>query len=88
MTTNPNGLTPLDRAVAAEIAAEIRRQRRTVGAVAETLGLSRSHFSRQINGRYAFRLADLAAIASVLHLRTSDLIERAERETEHGATAA
>jgi DNA-binding Xre family transcriptional regulator len=62
--------------VAAEIRAEMGRQRLEVGALAEHLGVSRRTASRLVNGHQPIDLTELQAIGEFLETDPLDLIRR------------
>lgn len=72
---------PLTTTVAAEIRAEMARQRREVGDLALHMGRSRRTVSALINGHRVIDLDDLQRIAAFLNITPLDLAGR-------GTTAA
>lgn len=72
MSETSSGLSA-DALVAAEIRAELARQRITNGALAEKLGVSRAYLSRRLNGDTPLSIPDVAAIAEVLGIPISQL---------------
>ena len=68
----------LSAAVAANIRAELARQRVSQFVVADRLGLSQAAVSRRLSGGTPFELDEVEAIASLLAVPLVDLIaERA-----------
>ena len=68
----------LSAAVAANIRAELARQRVSQFVVADRLGLSQAAVSRRLSGGTPFELDEVEAIASLLGVPLVDLIaERA-----------
>jgi hypothetical protein len=81
MATEPIQVRPLDLALAAEVRAEIARHRPdgvTVSSVAQDISMRRATFTERYLGRRPFSPGELAAVASALGLRASDLFARAE----------
>lgn len=62
-----------DALVAAEIRAELARQRMTHGRLAEELGVSRAYLSRRLNGDTPLSITDVAAIAGILGVPVAQL---------------
>lgn len=56
----------LSERVAAEIRAEMARQRRSGNSLSSQLGWSHMYLSRRLSGRSSLRLDDVEAIAAVL----------------------
>jgi transcriptional regulator with XRE-family HTH domain len=76
--TKPNGLGAVDLAVAAEIRAEMGRQRLSVRRLAEELRpMSREQLSRRVNGDIPLTPMDLARIAEALTVPADELFARA-----------
>lgn len=70
----PSISRPLDATVAANVRAEVARQRLRQGALAVRLGRAPSWLSRRLSGDVAFRLDELEAIADVLGVPVIDLL--------------
>ncbi|MQA84085.1 MAG: helix-turn-helix domain-containing protein [Streptosporangiales bacterium] len=70
-----------DSIVAAEIRAELARQRISHSALAEKLGVSRAYLSRRLSGDTPLSVPDLAAIAAILGVPISKLTEPADQDT-------
>jgi transcriptional regulator with XRE-family HTH domain len=62
-----------DALVAAEIRAELARQRITHSALAEKLGVSRAYLSRRLSGDTPLSIPDLAQIAQILKVSIAQL---------------
>lgn len=60
-------------AVAAEIRAEMARQRLTQTALAERLDVNRAYVVRRLSGDTPLTVGDVAAIAAALDVRFADL---------------
>lgn len=60
-----------DLVVAAEIRAELGRQRITQAALADKLGVSRPYLSRRLSGETPLSVGDVAAIAELLGVAVS-----------------
>ena len=72
--------------IAAEIRAEVGRQRMSLTDLAEATGSTKQKLSRQINTEeQKLEIPDLTAIAAALNLRVSDLIIRAEENAQEVA---
>lgn len=76
--TAPGGPSPLDAAVAAEVRAELGRQKITPTAIASQLGVERTTLASRVSGAVAFRPAELDGLARQLGLRASTFVARAE----------
>ena len=69
--------------IAAEIRAEVGRQRISLTDLANATGSTKQKLSRQINTEeQKLEIPDLTAIAAALNLRVSDLIIRAEENAK------
>jgi predicted transcriptional regulator len=79
--------TELYQGVAAEVRAEMARQRLSQGRIAAQMGVSQAAVSRRIIGEVPFDLQDLSKVADILKVSTVELIERAAR-AESRASAA
>lgn len=79
MSSNRNGSTGLDRAVSAEVRAEIGRQKISVSGLADALRMRRATLSARINGHVGFTSSELAGVAELLGTSASELTSRAER---------
>ena len=72
--------------IAAEIRAEVGRQRISLTDLASATGSTKQKLSRQINTEeQKLEIPDLTAIAKALNLRVSDLIIRAEENAQEVA---
>lgn len=60
-------------AVAAEIRAELARQRLTQTALASRLQVARPYLARRLNGETSLTVGDVAAIAAALGVKVADL---------------
>jgi transcriptional regulator with XRE-family HTH domain len=67
------GAEEAGEAVAAEIRAELARQRRTQSALADRLGVSHAWVSRRLSGEVPLTIADVAQIAAGLGVEISSL---------------
>ena len=86
--TNRYG-SDLDAAVAAEVRAELGRQRRvTVSAIAEAQGMRRATLSARVNGHAPFSPSLLSAVATHLGTTASEITARAERALADDSTPA
>ena len=69
--------------IAAEIRAEVGRQRISLTDLANATGSTKQKLSRQINTEeQKLEIPDLTAIAAALNLRVSDLVIRAEENSQ------
>ena len=69
--------------IAAEIRAEVGRQRISLTDLASATGSTKQKLSRQINTEeQKLEIPDLTAIAKALNLRVSDLVIRAEENSQ------
>ena len=72
--------------IAAEIRAEVGRQRISLTDLANATGSTKQKLSRQINTEeQKLEIPDLTAIAAALNLRVSDLVIRAEENSQEVA---
>lgn len=72
--------------IAAEIRAEVGRQRISLTDLANATGSTKQKLSRQINTEeQKLEIPDLTAIAAALNLRVSDLVIRAEENAQEAA---
>jgi cyanate lyase len=62
---------------AAEVRAELARQRKTQSALAEALGRSEAYVTRRLTGEVAFNLEEIESVAGFLGVPTSRFLERA-----------
>lgn len=60
--------------VAAEIRAEIARQRRTQADVAEAIGWTQQYLSRRLTAQHPFSTDDIEAVARVLGVPLSKFV--------------
>lgn len=80
MNVNRNGLSGLDRLVAAEVRAEIARSpEASVKGIAEKLNMRRATLSARTNEHVAFSPSLLSSVAAQLGTTASAIIERAEQ---------
>lgn len=76
---NRTGYSEMDDAVAAEVRADIARNRTaSVSGIAERLGIRRATLSGRVNGHAPFAPSLLAAVAAELGTTASDIVRRAE----------
>lgn len=68
--------------VAAEVRAELARQRLTQQRIVDKLGRSQAYWSRRVNGEEPFDLDDLASLAALLDVPIGRFIPPA-RHREH-----
>ena len=68
---------PLSGQVAANIRAELARQRRTQSELVMSLGLSPSAVSRRLSGQQPFEIDEVDAVARLLGVSVADLIGQA-----------
>jgi len=73
----------LTTTVAAEVRAEMARQRRSQRQVADALGVSNTYVWRRLTGEVAFDLTELEAVAAYLDRPVDQFMRR----TEHGSAA-
>lgn len=72
--------------IAAEIRAEVGRQRMSLTDLAKATGSTKQKLSKQINTEeQKLEIPDLTAIAAALNLRVSDLVIRAEENAQEVA---
>lgn len=71
--------------VAAEVRAELARQRRPQRDLAEAIGLSQQAASRRLCGEVPFDIAELAKVAELLRVPIEQFLP--ERRTEQGSAA-
>jgi len=67
---------PLNAQIVGEIRAEMGRQRRQVGDLAEHMGVSRRTVSAILSGKRILDLGDLESIAAFLGVQPLELAER------------
>lgn len=65
--------------VAAEVRAEMARQRRSQRSVADALGVSQTYIWRRLTGDVSFDIAELSAVADFLGVPMGQFIERREQ---------
>lgn len=78
MNLNPNGVTQLNQAVAAEVRAEIARQKLQVVKLAPKASMTRDELNSRVNGRVAFTATDLKNVAEAMGIDPALIIKRAE----------
>lgn len=78
MNINPNGVTQLNQAVAAEVRAEIARQKLQVVKLAPKASMTRDELNSRVNGRVAFTATDLKNVAEAMGIDPALIIKRAE----------
>ena len=78
MNLNPNGVARLNQAVAAEVRAEIARQKLQVVKLAPKASMTRDELNSRVNGRVAFTATDLKNVAEAMGIDPALIIKRAE----------
>ena len=78
MNLNPNGVAQLNQAVAAEVRAEIARQKLQVVKLAPKASMTRDELNSRVNGRVAFTASDLKNVAEAMGIDPALIIKRAE----------
>lgn len=78
MNLNPNGVAQLNQAVAAEVRAEIARQKLQVVKLAPKASMTRDELNSRVNGRVAFTATDLKNVADAMGIDPALIIKRAE----------
>lgn len=78
MNLNPNGVAQLNQAVAAEVRAEIARQKLQVVKLAPKASMTRDELNSRVNGRVAFTATDLKNVAEAMGVDPALIIKRAE----------
>lgn len=78
MKLNPNGVAQLNQAVAAEVRAEIARQKLQVVKLAPKASMTRDELNSRVNGRVAFTATDLKNVAEAMGVDPALIIKRAE----------
>lgn len=81
----PNELNMRSVKVAAEIRAEMARQKVSVNTLSEAVGIPLSTLRRSVNGTRSFTLDELHAVGEALGLRLSVLISRTGNHEEPAA---
>jgi transcriptional regulator with XRE-family HTH domain len=71
----------LSATVASEVRAEMARQGVTHRAIAEYLGMPQPSFTKRLNGKIQFDLAELEKVAEYLGVTVTDLMTPPRRET-------
>lgn len=66
--------------VAAELRAEIARQRRTQGDLAQALGWTQQYLSRRLTGATPLSLDDVEKLARILGIPLAELVATRPRE--------
>jgi transcriptional regulator with XRE-family HTH domain len=87
MASEPISVRPLDLAVAGEVRAEIGRKNLTVSGIAIQLGMRRATLTARTQGHVPFSPSLLDAVAAVLGMKASQIVERAERTLDDPAAA-
>lgn len=72
------GSTAAER-IAAEVRAEMARQRRTASELAQAVGISAHTAGRRLNGAIPFSIPEMDAVARWLGVDIITLLERTER---------
>lgn len=67
--------------LAAEVRAELARQKRTAGELAEVLGITAHTAGRRLSGAVPFNVVELNTAARWLGMDPTVLMQRAERDT-------
>jgi transcriptional regulator with XRE-family HTH domain len=70
--------------VAAQVRAEMKLRRLTVGGLAGILGVARQTASRRLRGETAFDLAELEQIAAWLGMSASELLAQVDPHVSDG----
>lgn len=78
MNINPNGVAQLNQAIAAEVRAEIARQKLQVVKLAPKASMTRDELNSRVNGRVAFTATDLKNVADAMGIDPALIIKRAE----------
>lgn len=78
MNLNPNGVAQLNQALAAEVRAEIARQKLQVVKLAPKASMTRDELNSRVNGRVAFTASDLKNVAEAMGVDPALIIKRAE----------
>lgn len=78
MNVNPNGVAQLNQAIAAEVRAEIARQKLQVVKLAPKASMTRDELNSRVNGRVAFTATDLKNVAEAMGIDPALIIKRAE----------
>lgn len=78
MKLNPNGVAQLNQAIAAEVRAEIARQKLQVVKLAPKASMTRDELNSRVNGRVAFTATDLKSVAEAMGIDPALIIKRAE----------
>lgn len=73
MATTPERL-------AAELRAEMARQRRTLTWLADQVGMTQSTLGRKLRGEYPFDVTELDMVTAALGIRASELWSRIDTE--------
>lgn len=71
---------PRSRRVAAEVRAEMARQKVTGSSVAQAIGMSQPSLSRRLSGAKALTVEELEQVGAVLGLTIEDLWKRSGGE--------
>lgn len=79
---NVDHMDPRDVALAKVVRKAIREARLTQSAVYEPIGIPRSTWKRRIAGTSSFTFSELMRVAETIDARASELVERAEEQTE------
>lgn len=78
----------LERALIAQVRAEIAAASLSQGSIADTIGIERATLSRYMSGKRALPLQVLLDICDTLNIPAGDLMrmaeERARRDTQRG----
>lgn len=78
---------PTSGTVAAEIRAEIARQRKRLGDVATALGMSRPTLYRRLSGQVPFDVEQLYRLADLLDVPASHFLPAAPASTDRSVSA-
>ena len=81
MTTDPFRST-FDRILASKVRAAVAEKRVTQVALATAISATRKTLSRKMNGKSPFGASELERIGQILGVPASELMRRAEAETE------
>jgi len=74
--------------IAAEVRAEMARQKRTGGELAEVLGITAHTAGRRLNGSIPFNVVEFDTTARWLGVDSAELMKRAERADVAEAVAS
>jgi transcriptional regulator with XRE-family HTH domain len=87
MTATVNSAEAFNAAIGDEIRAELARNKISISALADKMGVRRDTLSDKLNGHTKIQVRDVLAIASALGLSMSELFVRAERSLSETVAA-